>query len=373
MRPSRAHKPSSPIRRAALVALAVGIVAAAPLWMADVTLSGERVFPIPIAPAALLLIGRLLDRIAPGDAGPRGKAVNALALASLGPSFFYAAWAALDQPLFHEHRLPEGPNALLLVLAGLILVPLAVAPIAAWVAYRARAVLDAAIEGTAALAVIGAAVLVGAGAMRSLEAPPPEGWWDSMQMREQDDAGARTTVDLRFDPRSHFYAARSGDQAPVLYSPCNAEISEVSPAQIAPHLAPPRAWLGLAALGVLLSVGALGSNARRLGDLRRFAHARVGTLAEGGWIHFEDGSPPMRSPAAGLPEGPVVVFGASLGARAPYRSDGLASPVTVQAGTREACLAAARGPIAGAAATALAITVLTAGPLLAAALRGMAF
>jgi hypothetical protein len=120
----------------------------------------------------------------------------------------------------------------------------------------------------------------------------------------------------------------------------SADSVAVYPRDIGDALAPPRAWLVDALIGVLFAA-ALGIHARRVARARlRFAAGRQGRHSGGGWLAFDDGAAPIHAPAAAsLPvDAPVLCIGAvavAAGYRGPGGSGSGGEVVRVMAGTRE--------------------------------------
>jgi hypothetical protein len=132
--------------------------------------------------------------------------------------------------------------------------------------------------------------------------------------------------------------------------------------------------VGAAAIGVLLSMLGL---ARARSHLRRadaFAAMRQGTLAPDGWVQLEDGSPELRvEMGKPLQPGPVIApvsagdgDGAAAYRGAPVLSGG------VVAGRKEELVLGAAFAAAASLAASIAALSLTAAPLLAALIAGLA-
>ena len=168
----------------------------------------------------------------------------------------------------------------------------------------------------------------------------------------------------RPDDRSWRHALHSG----------GAEFVEVRPSTVASALRPPTAWAASNAVGCLagLALVAIASVLRRRAGEWRFA--RPGTHSGGGWVTFDDSTPPVHSAsAAPIPEGPVLVLEPPR--KTPhYREAGGIDPgARFTPGTLEELTLAARSRGTDLHAVAILVALVTLAPMIAAALAGLVF
>ncbi len=148
----------------------------------------------------------------------------------------------------------------------------------------------------------------------------------------------------------------------------------VSVARLAPRLSPPRGWIAGAAIGVLLSLGALALRLRRGGDLARIAAGREGTTDDAGFLRFPDSDEVLRVPEGwNKPAGPCLVLDleAHAAARDAYRGEAIPRAQRVLAGSKVDLLEDARVPLFNLDAFILAASSLLGAPLLAALFHGL--
>lgn len=141
---------------------------------------------------------------------------------------------------------------------------------------------------------------------------------------------------------------------------------DVSVRLVADSASPPLGWIAGGTAGILLVFGLLALVLRRHQKLKDLLAGSTGMLGDNGWIHFEDGRPTARvSPTARIPSGPVLVRRKASGAGA-YRESKELGAGDIAAGTRATHEEAFSAYAAQISAAALAITVLTSAPLIAA-------
>lgn len=148
-------------------------------------------------------------------------------------------------------------------------------------------------------------------------------------------------------------------------------VMDIGVRRVARSASPPVGWIVGGGLGLAVACALLAVNRVRSRRLRSVLEAARGTLADNGWIHFEDERPAARvDPAAGIPSGPVLV---RTGSAAPgvYRESGLLGRADVLAGTRERWLERAEAAEADLHAWAMAAAAVCTAPLAAAMSAGL--
>jgi hypothetical protein len=172
---------------------------------------------------------------------------------------------------------------------------------------------------------------------------------------------------MAFCPREHFAEEFAGSgRAPPRWRPIDVGVRDV-----AGSASPPLGWILGGAAGLLAAGALLAISARRSKRIQAVIDAAPGVLGDNGWIHFEDGRPSARvDPAAGIPEGPVLLI-QDTGSPGAYRESGLLGAAQVVAGTRAEWQERAEASAADLSSWALCAASLGAAPLAAAMSAGL--
>jgi hypothetical protein len=179
------------------------------------------------------------------------------------------------------------------------------------------------------------------------------------------------------DPRHDVWIVQTSATPPLTEFPVEtqggrAEVLDLDVSDVASSLRPPTAWKASLAVGFSFALAVLGSALRTRRRAAEWRAARPGVHGGGGWVTFEDGTPPVHfARALTLPMGPVLVLESSR-TLAHYREHGRPDEgARLTAGSVEQLRSAADARATDLHAYATLVALLTLAPMLAAYLHGL--